>query len=124
MMGRTIIGLLVGASAVGGTACLLMGRTVRCDDIIEQSVRSPNGEFVATSTLRTCPVGLLSSTNYSVSVTLSFNSRAASSRNQTLAFESTDTSEVPALVWVNEHELLLRVKGIGDVRASKHELGA
>ena len=128
MTGRTIIGLLLGASAVGGTACLFIGRTiigraVKCDEFIEQSVRSPDGEFVATSTSKACPVGLLSSTNYSVSVALSSKSRASPSTDQALVFESAGAAEAPTVSWVNGHELLLRVKEIGEVRASKHELG-
>src|SRR5471030_678435 len=116
MTGRKIIVLLLGASAIGGAACLFMvraarlfkARTVRCDEIVEQLVRSPDGESVATSTLKACPVGVLSSTNYSVSVALSLKLRASSSTNETSGFESADASEV-------------RVNDVGEVRVSKHE---
>jgi hypothetical protein len=123
MRGRKIIVLLFGASAISGSACLFMARAVRCDEIVEPPVRSPDGESVATSTLKSCPVGFLSSTNYSVSVALSFQSPASSSKTETSVFESADATEVPTLTWVNGHELVLKVNDIGAVQVSKHEAG-
>ena len=121
MRGRTIIVLLTAASLIGGSAYLLVARATRCDEVVEPPVRSPDGASVATSTFRACPVGLLSTTTCSVSVVLSSGS-AKSSSDQTPIFESVDASEVPTLIWVNGHELRLRVNDIGDIQASKHEV--
>ena len=113
--------LLIGASAIVA-ACLLIARTVRCEEIIDSPVPSPNGKFVATSTLKACPIGFLSPTNCSVSVALSPKSRPFYSKNETLIFESTDAAEVPTLRWLNGQELVLRVNDIGEVQFARHEL--
>ena len=123
MIGRKIIALLVSASLIGGVAYFFITRTVRCDEIVEPPVRSPDGESVAISTLKACPVGLLSSTNCSVSVVLRPESSASASKNDTSIFESADASEVPTLTWANGHELVLQVNDIGAVQVSKHEVG-
>ena len=131
MTGRKIIVLLLGASAIGGASCLFIARAVicgaravRCDEFVEQHVQSPDGESVATSTLKACPVGLLSVTNYSVSVALSLKSRASSSTSETSVFELAEAAEAPTLTWVNGRGLVLVVKDIGEVRVSKYEVGS
>ena len=113
---------LIATLAIGGSACLLVARMVRCDEIVESPVRSPDGESLATSTFRACPVGFLSTTTCSVSVALSSRSAASPSNNETSVFESVDASEVPTLTWVNGHELRLRVNDIGEIQVSKHEV--
>jgi hypothetical protein len=123
MRGGKIIVSLIAASAIGCTAFLFVARLVRCDEIIEPPVRSPDGQSFATSTFRACPVGLLSTTTCSVSVALNLKSAAFPSNNQTSIFESTDASEVPTLTWVNGHELALRVNDIGEIQLSKREVG-
>ena len=120
MKGRTIIVFLTAVLVIGGSACLLVSRAARCDEIVEPPVRSPGGS-VATSTFRACPVGLLSTTTCSVSVALSSGS-SSSSNTQTRIFELVDASEVPTLTWVNEHELRLRVNDIGNIQASKPQV--
>ena len=122
MRGRTIIVFLIAASVIGGSACLLVARAVRCDEVVEPPVRSPDGESLATSTFRACPVGLLSTTTCSVSVALSSRSAASPSNNETSIFELADATEVPTLTWVNAHELRLRVNDIGEIQVSKHEV--
>ncbi len=111
---------LTAVAVIGGSACLLVSRVTRCDEIVDPPVRSAGGS-VATSTFRACPTGFLSTTTCSVSVALS-SGPSASSKGQTQIFELVDASEVPTLTWVNEHELRLRVNDIGNIQTSKPQV--
>src|ERR1035437_4660835 len=125
MRGRTIIVLLVSGLATTGAGYLCVARESRprCDEIVESPVRSPDGKSIATSAMKACPVGFLSTTDYSVSVTLSSESAASSSKTEDSVFEFADTAEEPSLTSGNEHELIVRVNDFGEVQVSKHEAG-
>ena len=114
---------LIVALAIGGFAYLLLARAVRCDEIVELPVRSPDGQSSATTTFRACPTGFLSTTTCSVSVVLNAKSATSPSNTPTSIFELTDASEVPTLTWVNGSELALRVNDIGEVQVAKRQVG-
>ncbi len=95
----------------------------KCDEIVDLPVLSPDGLSSATSTLKACPTGLLSTTTCSVSVALNSNTASLPSNHETSIFESTDASETPTLHWVNGHELSLRVNDIGEIQLAKHAVG-
>src|SRR5882672_5814465 len=70
-----IVGLIVGLAIFGATKV-----ATKCEDIDEPSVRSPDGRWVAESTIRACPAGPLSVTNYDVIVALATTQTQASAK--------------------------------------------
>lgn len=92
-----------------------------CDQTVDRSALSPDGRWVAASTGKACPVGFLSVTDYSVSVTLG-PQPAPPGTKPTVIFELTDAGQSPTLTWVNPHELIVRLNDPGEVQISKHEL--
>ena len=108
-----IVGLIVGLAACG---------SVRCEDIDEPAVRSPDGKWVVQATTEACPAGPLSVKNYRVIVTLAATPTAASAKTGPVQiFESGDSAEPPTITWASANVLVLKVADIGEVRVSKHE---
>ena len=89
---------------------------IRCTDTNEAPVTSPDGKWVATSMTKGCPAGLLSSTNYIVSVTLSAHTGSYSAE----IFESDDSAEPPQVQWAGVNKLVLKLAESGMVRTSMH----
>jgi hypothetical protein len=117
------IALTLGCVVIAG---LLVGfvifRMVKCEDIDEPSVRSPDGKWVVESTTRACPVGLLSVTDYSDIVTLSASPTAAwATAASVLIFESDDSAKPPTVTWTSANVMVLKLNEVGAVRVSKHE---
>jgi hypothetical protein len=118
------IALTLGCVVIAG---LLVGfvifRMVKCEDIDEPSVRSPDGKWVAKSTTRACPVGLLSVTDYSDIVTLSATPTATwDTAAPVRIFESGDSAKPPTVTWTSANVMVLKLNEVGSVRVSKHEL--
>ena len=103
-----------------GAAYLLIARATKCDQFADPSVSSPNGEWVAASTGDACPVGLLSVTDYSVSVTLG-HERPSTQAKPTVIFKQTDTGALPTLRWASADQLVVRLNDPGEVQTSQHE---
>jgi hypothetical protein len=108
-----IAGLIVG---------LVIFKFIKCEDIDEPPVRSPDGRWVVKSITRACPEGLLSATNYDVIVTLSATPTVASTKaGPVRIFESDGSSNSPTITWARANVLVLEVNDEGAVRVSKHE---
>jgi len=103
-----------------GAAYLLIARATKCDQFAEPSVSSPNGEWVATAIGDACPVGLLSVTDYSVSVTLRHETPSTQAK-PTVVFNQTDAGASPTLTWASANELVIKLNDPGEVQTSDHE---
>lgn len=120
MGGRKTFLATFGTFVLCGVLYSCRATAVGCEELPETSVPSPNGDWISAATTRGCQAGLLSSTNYSVSVALI--SRSPSRRTgRTVVFESGDLAEPPTLRWVSERELVVKVNEVGDVWKSRHE---
>ena len=117
------IAVTLGSVMIAGLVIgLVIFRIVKCEDIDEPSVRSPDGKWVVKSTTKACSVGLLSVTNYDVIVTLSPTATSASPKARPVRiFESDHSPKPPTVKWTSANAVVLEVADVGAVRVSKHE---
>lgn len=120
---RKRIAVALGSVVIAGFIIgLFIFRIIKCEDIDEPSVRSPDGKWDVKSTTKACPAGLLSATNYDVFVTLAATPTAASvEANPVRIFESDGSSRPPTISWANANVLILELNDEGGVRVSKRE---
>jgi hypothetical protein len=113
-----IAGLIVGLVIFR----IIKSEDIKCEDIDEPSIRSPDGKWVVNSTTKACPAGPLSVTNYDVMVTLSPTPTAASAKvGPVRIFESDGSSQPPTITWASANVLVLELNDEGAVKVSKHE---
>jgi len=103
-----------------GTAYLFMAQATKCDQFAEPSVLSPSGEWIAAAIGDACPIGFLSVTDYSVSVTLKHQTPSTQAK-PTVIFMQTDAGASPTLTWASANELVIRLNEPGNVQISGHE---
>jgi len=101
---------------------LFISRVIKCDEIEEPSIWSPDGRWVVKSMTKACPAGPLSVTNYDVIVTISVSPTASSAKpSPERIFESDGSSSPPTVTWASPHALVLKVNDEGAIRISRHE---
>lgn len=105
-----------------GAAYLFAARSIRCDHFADPTASSPGGDWVAASSGDACPIGLLSVTDYSVSVTL-MQKTNSSQTSPTVIFNQTDAGSLPTLRWASANELVVMLHDPGEVQTSQHESG-
>lgn len=105
-----------------GAAYFFVSRGTRCDQFSDPRVSSPSGEWVAASTGKACPIGWLSVTDYSVSVTLE-HGRPSTQAKPVVIFSQTDAGALPTLHWVSANELIVQLNDSGEVQTSQQESG-
>jgi hypothetical protein len=117
----TVVAIAAIVIATGGfVACSIS----KCNNFDETSARSPDGKWVATSTVRECPLGLLSCTDYSVFVTLSAGLAALHPiPDPVRILEDDGAAEPPSVTWTGTNEVTLKLADFGTVITSKHEVG-
>jgi hypothetical protein len=102
---------------------LFISRVIKCDEIEEPSIWSPDGKWVVKSITKACPAGPLSVTNYDVIVTMLASPTASSAKaGPERIFESDGSSNPPTVTWASANALVLKVNDEGAVRISRHEL--
>jgi len=102
-----------------------ISRVVKCEDIEEPALQSPDGKWLVKSILRSCPAGPLSVTNYDVFVILSAQQTISSAKYKPeRIFENDGSSDPPGISWPSANTLVIEVNGEGVVKVSRHEFAS
>ena len=118
------IAVTLGCVVIAGlVVSLFISRVIKCEDIEEPSIWSPDGKWVVKSMTKACPAGPLSVTNYDVIVTMLASPTASSAKaGPERIFESDGSSNPPTIIWASANALVLKVNDEGAVRISRHDL--
>jgi hypothetical protein len=118
------IAVTLGCVVIAGLiVSLFISRVIKCEDIEEPSIWSPDGKWVVKSITKACPAGPLSVTNYDVIVTMSASLTGSSAKaGPERIFESDGSSNPPTITWASASALVLKANDEGAVRSSRHEL--